>query len=129
DILVTTPIIEVGIDIPNANLIVIESSERFGLAQLHQFRGRVGRGDKESFCLLFSTLPDMSQDQKDRLKYFCNTTDGLKLAEYDLKRRGPGEVYGVKQSGVLELKLADIFDKKLLSETREAAEYLFENQK
>lgn len=129
DILVTTPIIEVGIDIPNANLIVIESSERFGLAQLHQFRGRVGRGDKESFCLLFSTLPDMSQDQKDRLKYFCNTTDGLKLAEYDLKRRGPGEVYGVKQSGVPELKLADIFDKKLLSETREAAEYLFENQK
>lgn len=124
DILVTTPIIEVGIDIPNANLIVIESAERFGLAQLHQFRGRVGRGEKKAYCLLFSTEPKLTEDQKNRLKYFCQNSDGLKLAEYDLKRRGPGEVYGVKQSGIPDLKIADIFDEKLLKKTQEAAKII-----
>ncbi len=124
DILVTTPIIEVGIDIPNANLIVIESSERFGLAQLHQFRGRVGRSDAQAHCLLYSTEEELSHDQKNRLKYFCETNDGLELAKYDLKRRGPGEVYGTKQSGIPDLKIADIFDEKLLSQTKEAAKIM-----
>ena len=124
DILVTTPIIEVGIDIPTANLMVIESSERFGLAQLHQFRGRVGRGGEKSYCLLFSTETDLTFDQKTRLKYFCNNSDGLKLAEFDLKRRGPGEVYGLKQSGIPDLKIANIFDEKLLRETKEAAKMI-----
>lgn len=121
DILVTTPIIEVGIDIPNANVIVIESTERFGLAQLHQFRGRVGRGKDQGYCLLFSTDTNLTEDQKERIKFFCKTNDGLKLAEFDLKRRGPGEVYGTKQSGIPDLKIANIFDMELLAKTQEAA--------
>lgn len=127
DILVTTPIIEVGIDIPNANLIIIESAERFGLAQLHQFRGRVGRSDTQAHCLLYSTENELTLDQKNRLKYFCQTNDGLELAQYDLKRRGPGEVYGTKQSGIPDLKIADIFDEKLLEETKKAAKLILNN--
>jgi ATP-dependent DNA helicase RecG len=116
DILVATPVIEVGIDIKDATVIIVESAERFGLAQLHQLRGRVGRSDKKSYCLLFSsnnTFPD-------RLKFFAQTELGIKLAEFDLQSRGPGEVYGTRQSGIPKLKIANIMDIELVKKAREA---------
>lgn len=119
DILVSTSVVEVGVDIPNATIMVIESSERFGLAQLHQLRGRVGRGTKESFCLLFTE--DQSPMVTRRLKNMESISDGLKLAELDMKIRGAGQIYGVKQSGRLELKIADFSDVSLIEKTREAA--------
>lgn len=120
NILVSTSVIEVGIDIPNANIIVIEGAERFGLAQLHQLRGRVGRSDAQAWCFLFtSTKP--TPEQKARLKYFTEVNDGFKLAEYDLHRRGPGEVYGTKQSGIPNLKIANIFDLELVQKTKKVA--------
>lgn len=108
DILVATPVIEVGIDIPKATIMIIENAERFGLAQLHQLRGRIGRGNKESFCFLFTDT--FSKEAKERLQYFCTHPSGFDVAEYDLKHRGPGEVYGTRQSGLLNLQFADIFD-------------------
>lgn len=119
-ILVSTSVIEVGIDIANANIIIIEGAERFGLAQLHQLRGRVGRSDAQSYCFLF-TSTEPTQEQKDRLQNFVNTNDGFKLAEYDLRTRGPGEVYGTRQSGIPKLKIASIFDLQLVKEAGEAA--------
>ncbi len=129
DILLSTTVIEVGIDIPNANTIVIESSERFGLATLHQLRGRVGRGEEESFCLLFTSnnIDNTSQVEK-RLKYFSSEHDGLKIAEYDLKNRGPGEVYGIRQSGVPNLKIASLTDLALIKKTNTAAKLLLKNE-
>lgn len=121
NILISTSVIEVGIDIPNANIIVIEGAERFGLAQLHQLRGRVGRSDQQAWCFLF-TSNEPTEEQQERLKYFSGVNDGFKLAEYDLTRRGPGEVYGTRQSGIPNLKIANIFDLKLVKETREAAQ-------
>lgn len=119
-ILVSTSVIEVGIDIPNANIIVIEGAERFGLAQLHQLRGRVGRSSQDSWCFLF-TSEEPEGDLKARLEYFAQENDGFKLAEYDLQRRGPGEVYGTRQSGIPELKVANIFDLDLVKTTKDAA--------
>lgn len=113
NILVATPVIEVGIDIPNATVMVIEDSERFGLAQLHQFRGRIGRGQKKSYCFLFTKQE--SEDARDRLNYFAKHSNGFDVAEYDLKRRGPGEVYGIRQSGLLTLQFADISDTKQMA--------------
>lgn len=122
DILVSTSVIEVGMDIPDANIIVIEGAERFGLAQSHQLRGRVGRrANRKSWCFLFASENASPIAQK-RLKYFANVNDGLKVAKFDLSNRGPGEVYGTKQAGIPDLKVASFGDIKLIKQTREAAE-------
>jgi len=124
-ILVSTSVVEVGMDIPNATIIVIEGAERFGLAQLHQLRGRVGRGTKESYCLLYTS--DASSSDRQRLKYLETTFDGLKLAELDLKIRGSGEIFGSKQSGRFEFKIASFSDLTLVEKTREAAKKLLQD--
>lgn len=123
-ILVSTSVVEVGMDIPNASIIVIEGAERFGLSQLHQLRGRVGRGTKESFCLLYTS--DSSAD-KSRLKYLETTFDGMKLAEFDLKIRGGGEVFGTRQSGRFEFKIASLSDLALVEKTRNDAKLLLQD--
>ena len=127
DILVTTPVVEVGIDIPNASVMLIESAERFGLAQLHQLRGRVGRGEHKSYCLLFTD--SKSEQSQKRLKSMEKIYVGFELAEIDLKMRGPGEVFGLKQSGFTTLKLADIMDSKLLSSAQQEAKELLKKDK
>ena len=125
DILVSTSVVEVGVDVPSATIMVIEGAERFGLAQLHQLRGRIGRGTEESFCLLY-TSNDKSQERS-RLKNLETTFDGLKLAELDLKMRGSGEVFGTKQSGRWDLKIADLTDLELIEKTRTAAKKILQD--
>jgi ATP-dependent DNA helicase RecG len=120
DVLVATAVIEVGIDVPNATVMVIEGAERFGLAQLHQFRGRVGRSNFQSCCFAIS----QSGFVPDRLRAFAACTDGFELAERDLELRGPGERYGVRQSGLDDLRFATLTDAALLSETQEVARAL-----
>lgn len=124
DILVATPVVEVGIDIPNATIILIEAAERFGLAQLHQLRGRVGRGDKQSYCLLFTESE--SEMTKKRLKAMESSHFGAELAELDLRIRGAGELYGTKQSGSIDLKIADFSDPLLIEQARNDANIIFE---
>lgn len=126
DILVSTSVIEVGVDVPNATIMLIEGAERFGLSQLHQFRGRVGRGTKKSYCFL-CTSPDIP-GSSDRLKAMVEHIDGFKLAEIDLKLRGPGEVYGVKQSGIPDLKIANLTNGVLVVRVRKAAEHMVEKK-
>ncbi|MCX7791573.1 MAG: helicase-related protein, partial [Chloroflexaceae bacterium] len=123
DILVSTAVIEVGIDIPNASTIVIEGAERFGLAQLHQFRGRVGRGEHQSYCILISDKHD-NDVTRQRLEAMEQTTDGFKLAEIDLQLRGPGEFFGTRQSGTPDLKVARLADTRLLHAARIEAEHI-----
>lgn len=123
DILVATPVVEVGIDIPNATVIVVEAADRFGLAQLHQIRGRVGRGEKQSYCLLFSD--SKSEQTTKRLKALEEMHSGAQLAQLDLQLRGPGEVYGTTQHGKNILKIASFSDFPLIEKTRKEAEKIF----
>ena len=106
-IMVATTVIEVGVDVPNASLMIIESAEKFGLSQLHQLRGRVGRGAEKSYCILMSGYK-LSKEAKIRLETMVRTTDGFEISEQDLKIRGPGDIMGTQQSGVLDFKLADL---------------------
>ena len=119
DILVATSVVEVGVDIPNASIMVIEGAERFGIAQLHQFRGRVGRGADQSYCFLFEGSPDMEASK--RLEAVASTQSGFELAELDLKLRGPGDVVGLRQHGLPEMMAADLLDVALAQRARQAA--------
>ena len=120
-IMVATTVIEVGVNVPNASVMIIESSERFGLSQLHQLRGRVGRGADQSYCILLSSYK-LSPEGKTRLKTMVDTTDGFKIAEVDLKLRGPGNLMGTQQSGVFNLKIADVVrDTQILVAARNTA--------
>lgn len=123
DILVSTTVVEVGVDVPNANLMVVENAELFGLSQLHQLRGRVGRGKTKSYCILLSQ--DATEEGKQRLKVLTQTNDGFKISEEDLKLRGPGDFFGQRQHGLPELKVADLnCDMRLLDEAQTAAREL-----
>jgi ATP-dependent DNA helicase RecG len=122
DVLVATTVIEVGIDVANATVMLVEHPERFGLSQLHQLRGRVGRGGEESFCIL---LGDVSPEAADRLRVFCSTDDGFEIAREDLRMRGMGDLFGERQSGVPTFRVADpLRDEALVERARLAAEQL-----
>lgn len=127
NILVATTVIEVGVDVPNATVMVIESPERFGLSQLHQLRGRVGRGGGDSFCILVRG-DKLSEESKKRIDLLCQTEDGFVLAEEDMKMRGPGDLEGTQQSGLpIELSIASLAkDGEILSDARNYAMHILE---
>jgi ATP-dependent DNA helicase RecG len=125
-IMVATTVIEVGVHISNATVMVIESAEKFGLSQLHQLRGRVGRGADQSFCILI-TGSKLGVEAKERMKIMCQTTDGFRIAEKDMELRGPGDIAGTRQSGLLDFKLADIVqDREILQQAVQSAKELLE---
>ena len=125
-IMIATTVIEVGVNVPNASVMIIENAERFGLAQLHQLRGRVGRGSEQSFCLLM-TGSKLSQDAKVRIKTMVSTNDGFKISEVDMKLRGPGDLDGTRQSGLLDLKIASLInDGHIMSLAREKAQEILD---
>ena len=127
-LLVATTVIEVGVDVPRATLMVIENPERLGLAQLHQLRGRVGRGAEQSFCVLLYQSP-LGQLGRERLGIMRETTDGFRIAEKDLELRGPGEVLGTRQTGLLQFRIADLMrDAPLLPEVQDCARKLLSAQ-
>lgn len=120
DVLVSTTVIEVGVDVPNATTMIVEDANRFGLSQLHQLRGRVGRGAQQSFCILIADAK--TEESRRRMEIMAATSDGFKIAEEDLRIRGPGEMAGTRQHGNLDLKVADLIqDAGLLEEARGAA--------
>jgi ATP-dependent DNA helicase RecG len=126
DILVSTTVIEVGVDVPNSTVMVIEDANRFGLSQLHQLRGRVGRGDQQSYCVLIADTK--GEDARARVDAMCSTNDGFKIAEIDLELRGPGSMMGTQQSGNLDYKIADlVLDARMLEVARQAAMRLVES--
>ena len=126
-VLVSTTVVEVGIEVPNATVIMIENAERFGLSQLHQLRGRVGRGAEQSYCILVTNYK-LTEDTRKRLEIMVRTNDGFEIAEADLKLRGPGDLEGTQQSGIaFDLKIADIVrDGQLLQYVRAIAESIVE---
>src|SRR5690606_34302560 len=125
-ILVATTVIEVGVNVPNASVMIIENAERFGLSQLHQLRGRVGRGAEQSYCLLMSDYK-LSKDSRIRLETMVRTNDGFEIADVDLKLRGPGDLMGTQQSGVADLLIADLSkDAQILAMARDAAQLLLQ---
>lgn len=125
-VLVSTTVIEVGIMMPNATVMLIENAEKFGLAQLHQLRGRVGRGNTQSYCIFVST--SRKKESKQRLDIIGKSNDGFYIAEQDLKLRGPGDFFGTRQSGDMSFTLADIYaDADMLKKAKECADYILEN--
>jgi ATP-dependent DNA helicase RecG len=123
-ILVSTAVVEVGIDVPNATIMLIEGADRFGLSQLHQFRGRVGRGEHASTCFLLADDP--TPEAEERLSLVANNRDGFALAQADLELRGPGELFGTRQAGVPSLRIASLLDARLIETTRREAEAILD---
>ena len=121
-VLVATTVIEVGVDVPNATVIVIENAERFGLSQLHQLRGRVGRGSSQSYCILISDKG--SRTTRERLEVMCSTNNGFVIADEDLKMRGPGDFFGHRQHGLPQMSIADFADTKSLELSQKIADYI-----
>jgi ATP-dependent DNA helicase RecG len=125
-IMVSTTVIEVGVNVPNATVMVIENAEKFGLSQLHQLRGRVGRGAEKSYCIL-TTSTQIGNEARERIKIMTSTNNGFEIAEKDLELRGPGEIEGTRQSGALNFKLADLVkDKLILEAAKKIAEQVVE---
>ena len=124
NILVATAVVEVGVDVPNAVVMLVEGADRFGLSQLHQFRGRVGRSIFQSYCLLFTD--SQSQKTKERLQALITAKDGFELAELDLKFRGPGEIYGTMQSGWPQFSLAKLTDYQIIEQAKLAAQKILQ---
>ena len=124
EIMVATTVIEVGVNVPNASVMVIESAERFGLSQLHQLRGRVGRGAEQSYCILM-TSDKLSKESRTRIKTMTETNDGFKISEVDMQLRGPGDILGTQQSGVVDFKKLDLVaDGKIIKTAKNAVEQL-----
>ncbi|PZT97658.1 MAG: ATP-dependent DNA helicase RecG, partial [Chryseobacterium sp.] len=126
EIMVATTVIEVGVNVPNASVMVIESAERFGLSQLHQLRGRVGRGAEQSYCILM-TSDKLSSDSRTRIKTMTETNDGFKISEVDMKLRGPGDILGTQQSGVVDFKRLDLIeDSAIIKLTKKTVDKILE---